>query len=1148
MKKNIYLFVMVVVLVGFLTGFAKDNPIIKKNGELQPLDKNSLKVDLNFGKFPLYFIANKGQVNKKARFYANASRYTLWLTKEGLIFDSAKRESNKLQNPNHKQITNSNSQITNKNKIKPGGPLSPPRVVGRDVSRLLFVGANKNPEIMALKKAELKVNYFIGSDRSKWHGDVPTSLSVLYKDIYRDIDLKVYGIEKQIEYDWIVKPGADPAKIKFRYDNVKSTRIDKSGDLIIETEFGRLVHKKPVSYQVIKTKSQESQKADRQKVVVRFKKIEKNTYGFVTGDYDKSRELVIDPVVLAYSTYLGGGGDDYGYTIAVDSSGYVYTAGVTGSTNFPVLNQYQVLQSDVDAVISIIDPTKSGTESLLYSTYLGGSNMDSARGIAVDDSGHVYVSGYTYSTNFPTLNQYQTNQGERDGFITVLDPSLSGAASLLYSTYLGGTGDDYCYRSIAADNNGNTYITGVTRSTDFPTLNQYQTHQGDVDVFVTKIDTTQSGAASLLYSTYIGGTDADVVREIAADNSGGAYVTGYTSSTDFPTLNQYQADQLKDDAFVTKIDTYQTGASSLLYSTYLGGAGSDYGYGITVDNIGNAYVTGFTYSVDFPTLNQYQGFQGTADVFVTKIDTTQSGAAALLYSTYIGGASGEYGRGIAADNNGRAYVTGYTYSSDFPTFNLYQGFQGVSDAFVTNIDTTQSGASSLLYSTCLGGKVRDWGYSIAVDNIGNAYVTGGTKSSNFPTVNQYQTLSTAYYSDIFITKLYLASEITVTAPNGGERWQTGSLQNITWDTFKVSGLLRIVLLKDGITVGTIANDVDPASGSYAWTVGQYLGGTAAPGTGYTIKIKQKGTTVVDSSDASFSIASLELTSPNGAESWGIGATQNITWNSPGVTGFLKITLWKDGVAVGTIANDVDPAAGSYAWTVGQHSAGTAAPGTGYTIKIREKGTTITDNSETPFTLLPPITVTAPNGGESWQISASQNITWDAPGVSDLLKITLWKDGVPVGVIANGVDPAAGSYTWEVGTHSAGTAAPGSGYTVKIKEKGTTVSDGSDAPFALLPPITVTAPNGGESWQNGTSQNITWNAPGVSGLLKITLWKDGVSVGVVANDVDPAAGSYTWTVGQHATGTAPEGSGYTIKIREKGTTEVDASDSSFSLTN
>ncbi len=692
----------------------------------------------NNGKFQdvlLYFIANKGQVNGTAKFYARASGYTLWLTKEGLVFDSiGSRESE--------------SGVQKKT---------------RDVSRLVFLNSRKSPEMAAEEVAKLKVNYFIGSDPSRWHGDVPTSAAVRYKGLYKNIDLKVYGVEKRVEYDWIVKPGGNPEDIRFRYNNVKSTRLDEEGSLVIETEFGQWVHQMPRGYQVIGP-GNEGQAL----VNVKFKKISTDTYGFGVGKYDRGRELIIDPVILAYSTYLGGGYWDHATDIAVDSSGCAYVVGQTESTDFPTLNQFQTNQDNINVFVSKIDTTKNGAASLIYSTYLGGNGWNYGYGIAVDSSGCAYVTGGTSSTDFPTLNQYQKDPGDSyyDAFVTKLDTTQSGAASLIYSTYLGGGYEDLgC--GIAVDDSGNAYVTGDTYSTDFPTLNQYQGDPGDAwyDAFVTKLDTTRSGAASLIYSTYLGGDGSDGGRGIAVDNGGCAYVIGNTGSTDFPTLNQYQKDPADSngDAFVTKIDTACSGAASLIYSTYLGGSGEDYGSRIALDSSGSAYVTGETYSADFPTLNAFQGtYQGgDSDAFVTRVDTTRSGAASLIYSTYLGGDNRDSGNGIAVDNNGCAYVTGYTWSQNFPTLNQYQTDQYTSDAFVTQLDTTQSGASGLIYSTYLGGYGYDWdeGWGIAVDESGDVYVTGNTDSTDFPTLNQFQDYQEN--GDIFITKLTLS---TITPP------------------------------------------------------------------------------------------------------------------------------------------------------------------------------------------------------------------------------------------------------------------------------------------------------------------------------------------------------------------------------------------------
>jgi hypothetical protein len=579
-KNRIVLLITGIVLVGLsvllsshekMKDITKTDPI-KTSRSIIPPHKGNMQPDFDFGKFPLYFIKNQGQFNQKARFYVKTSHCTLWVTQEGLVFDRIKEvektHPDPSGHPSREQHTPSAlrghpSQEGN----NPGFPNSPYSTkIHREVSRFVFLNANKNPDIVPINQAKLKVNYFKGNDRSKWVCDVPTSLGVLYKNLYNNIDLKVYGIEKQVEYDWIVRPGGNPEDIRFHLKNIKSISIDREGNLLIESSLGKEKHKKPAAFQMIKNK--------KVKIKSQFKRIGKgkNIYGFFIGTYDKNHELIIDPVYLSYSTYLGGSSEDRAYDIAVDSGGnYVYVTGVTWSANFPTLNQYQGNQSSTDAFITKIDTSQSGSSSLLYSSYLGGNGTDTGWGIAADSSGIAYITGTTGSSDFPTLNQYQSNQSQDDVFVTKIDTTQSGSSSLLYSTYLGGNSYDQGY-GIAIDSSSNAYVSGTTNSTDFPTLNQYQTDQSYTDIFVTKLDTTQSGSSCLVYSTYLGGSYYDFGNGIALDSSGYVYVIGETWSSNFPLLNQYQGYQGMTDAVISKLDTSQSGSSSLLYSTYLGGA------------------------------------------------------------------------------------------------------------------------------------------------------------------------------------------------------------------------------------------------------------------------------------------------------------------------------------------------------------------------------------------------------------------------------------------------------------------------------------------------------------------------------------------------------------------------------------------------
>jgi hypothetical protein len=1080
---NKYLVLFFVCLIGLFLVYGSGEKISKSNLNdlnLAALRKNnenispgsaSVKIEVNFAKIPLYFIYNNGQVNKKAAFYAKASRYTLWITTEGLVFDS--------------------TYSTHSIKYK------------RNVSRLMFIGANKNPEIIPVQQTKLKVNYFKGNDRSKWYCDVPTSQAVLYKGLYENIDLKVYGIEKQVEYDWIVKPGGNPEDIRFQYKNVKGTRLDGEGNLLIETDSGELVHKKSVSYQFIDKR--------RLEVKALFKKIGKNTYGFEISEYDKSCELIIDPVVLAYSTYLGGDDSDGGNGIAVDSSGYVYITGRTASTDFPTLNQYQSDQPDKDAFVAKIDATGVGASSLIFCTYLGGEGADEGKGLSVDNSGNVYVTGDTESPDFPTLNQYQTDQPDKDAFVTIIDTNQSGASSLIYSTYLGGESFEYG-EGIAVGINGYVYVAGWTASTDFPIQNQYQTFQGNYyNAFVTKIDINQTGGASIIYSTYLGG-GGEYCYGIAVDSSENAYVVGYTDSPGFPIRNQYQSDQPGWDSFLAKLDTTQSGDSSLIYSTYLGGEADDFCWGIAADSSGNAYVCGATYSTDFPILNQYQADPGDndADAYVTKIDTTQSGVASLIYSTYLGGVSLDYSRAIAVHSSGNVFVTGETLSTDFPILDQYQTYQGSYDAFVTQLDTTQNGTASLIYSTYLGGVNSDRGYGIAVGGSRNVYVTGSTSSTDFPIQNQYQTHQEI--NDAFVTKLnaFPPPSITVTSPNGGEEWQSGSHQTITWTSEWEEGNVNIDYSPDNGDNWTSIAISTPNDGSRFWTVPDTVSNQCL------VRVSETDGSPVDTSDEVFSIIpapTITVTSPNGGEEWLAGTSHTITWTCEGSVENVMIqcsfdggTAWKT-IAVST-END-----GQFVWIIPNRPSDECL--------IRVSATDVdevsTDVSDGVFSIVSPVSVSiivrSPNGGESWAAGSSQEIKWNSTGDINQVNVKYSTDnGITWKSIVQKTDND-GSYNWVIpDTVSAKCLVQVAGNDSDLDPK---PSDVSDEVFSIVSTTTaaiiVNSPNGGESWVAGSSQVIKWTSTGDINNVTIKYSTDNGTSWKTIAQTTANNGSFNWNV-------------------------------------
>jgi hypothetical protein len=492
----------------------------------------------------------------------------------------------------------------------------------------------------------------------------------------------------------------------------------------------------------------------RRPVAARFEIGSDGTAGFLLGVYDHGYALTIDPE-FDYSTYLGGSSGDSGTGIAVDGQGNAYVSGMTESVNFPNAGQVQgELLGSQDAFVSKIRADGTG---LVYSTYLGGSGIEDIWAVAVDAQGSAYLSGYTYSTDFPVANAFQPNsRGGVDAFLAKLDPSGS---SLAYSTYLGGAGRDESW-GVAVDAQGRAYVTGMTSSADFPMANPYQSSmRGSTDVFVTRL--VASGSA-LSYSTYAGGSSYEGALGIAIDATGSAYVTGNTVSSDFPIANPYQSTlHGGQDVFVTKLSP---SGGALAYSTYIGGSGDDTGWAIAVDAAGSAYATGYTRSSNYPMVNAFQASpHGGTEGYVSKLSASGS---SLAYSTYLGGDGGyDAGYGIGVDSWGDAYVTGLTQSTNFPTVNAEQSaHQGGDDAFVTRVN---SAGTQLVYSTYLGGSGNEYGYGLVVSASGDVYLTGQTNSTNFPVHNALQAAN-AGTLDAFVVKISGACHLHYSDVNPGD--------------------------------------------------------------------------------------------------------------------------------------------------------------------------------------------------------------------------------------------------------------------------------------------------------------------------------------------------------------------------------------------
>ena len=622
--------------------------------------------------------------------------------------------------------------------------------------RVTLLNASRNAAVSGEKRLPGTVNYFMGNDRRKWHTGLPTFESIRYAGVYPGTDLIFYGNNGSLEFDFQLSPGALPREIGMRFDCARLLKIDDKGDLVVTADDGHLSFQKPVIYQ-------QSEGGVKDLVSGSFKILREDTVGFAVAEYDHTRPLIIDPI-LNYSTYIGGYAS--ATSIAVNQNGEAYVAGWT-FLNFPITpGGYQpgTLQCSASSHCPFVAKFNSTGTALLYSAILIGSGVNTVGGITLDSNGDALVVGSTNSTDFPiTTGAFQTTNSASGttGFVTELN---SSGTSLLYSTYLGGGTSTYI-NHVAIDASGNAYLTGSTQDTNFPTTQgAYRATalsketSGSSSGFITKLN---PAGTKPVYSTYLGGSQADASSAISVDGSGEAYVGGYTTSNDFPVtagaiqgvreVSNYQA------GFVTKLNA---SGSALVYSTYLGGKGSDGISSIALDSDGNVYATGGTTSPDFPVTDGafqpnigYTSFNyPQVNAFVSELNTT---GTSLVYSTFLGGSislgpladEGDGASGIVVDEQGMVYLTGEACTGDFPiTAGAFepQNLDGEIDAECTAFLTKMNPAPNtpLLYSTYFGGTgdsdpgddpVGEAASALAIDPSGNVYLAGSTISVDFPT-------------------------------------------------------------------------------------------------------------------------------------------------------------------------------------------------------------------------------------------------------------------------------------------------------------------------------------------------------------------------------------------------------------------------------
>jgi len=800
-------------------------------GEI-PKRERSASVVHEYSQLPMAFEPNVGQSSGQAEFLARGNGYALFLAPKETVLV--------LRRPtNSKKVTDS---ATERN----SGPLSGSRATG--VVRMQVVGTDSTPRFDALDELPGKSNYLIGSQPVDWHVNVPNYRKVAERGVYPGIDLVYYGTQRQIEYDFVVAPGADARVIRLAIDGPKKLRIDAEGELVASVEGGEVRLKKPFAYQEV----------DSGKKTVAANYILRRDGGvaFRLGKYDPSRTLIIDPI-LSYSTYLGGSNIDGANAIAVAPDKTAFITGGTYSLDFPTAHPLQPNHGGPDDFFKDAFVTKLSADgsTLLYSTYLGGKNEDVGYGVAVDAFGDAYVTGTTESPDFPvpstvpSFNSLCGGDGAcgatwnpqgflvRNAFVIKLNPEGSVP---LYSGFLGFY-ENVIGRAIAVDANQIAYVTGQVGPNITPTVPiippkvppppfpitanaaQPAFAGGATEAFVGKISATGN---TIEYLTYLGGTDEEIGYGVAVDSNASAYVTGLTYSANFPVINPLQPTYGgAGDAFFSKVNTNGSGPSSLVYSTFLGGSNLDQGNGVAVDSNGIAYIAGFAGAgtLPFTTIGSFSG--GDADAFAAKIDATKAGTASLLYFRYFGGSAADAGNGIAVDPNGNAYVTGSTVSADFPT--TVAAFQakyggGNADAFATKLDPT---GATLLYSSFLGGTNTDIGYGIAVDPTGAAYIAGQTCSLDFPLANPLQA-APGGNCDAFVSKVEILAGIELNP--AGLVFPAQSLGSTSQP--------QIVTLTNGDATQTITNIMIVGDDPQDFSETNTCGASLSPGTQCTISV------------------------------------------------------------------------------------------------------------------------------------------------------------------------------------------------------------------------------------------------------------------------------------------------------------------------
>lgn len=620
---------------------------------------------------------------------------------------------------------------------------------GDDTVRLKFEGASRLARVEGTGKLRSTSNVLRGNDPANWRTSIPNYGRLEVRNLYRGVNVVYYGNGRELEYDVVVKPGADPRNVRLRFEG-GDPHIDAEGNLV-----AGFVQKRPAAFQL-------TANGTRVPVDSHYLRNADGTFRFALGRYDRTRELIIDPV-LTFSYYFTGGLADVASAIGHDTAGFIYVAGTTASSDFPTTgNAASATLGGVSDIFFVkIDPNQPAASQVVVSTYLGGTNAETLNDMAVSPGGLVYLTGNTASTDFPTVNAaFSTIAGKSDAFVMCLDPAQSGSGMIIYSTLLGGSRDDEG-NGIAVDAKGRIFVSGATRSTDFPNAGGILAANGSAETaFVAGFDPSRNTSATLIYATYLGGSGGEIGRGIAAAADGTVWVVGSTYSTDFPLAGySYQAVYHPGgDGFVAQINPGIGGSGGLLYSTFLGGSGPDEAKNVIVDPAGRVIVSGYTGSSDFPvTATALQGvYGGNFDAFVTILNTVNPPPdrnAQLVYSTYYGGSQPDVAFDLKRDSAGNLYLTGMTMSPNLPVSSnalqpKYTDF--TLDGFALEFNPARPSLGGLVYSSYVASRGQQIGYGIDFDTKGNMFVVGYTTGPLLDLLGGAQKVSSSGNTDGFL--------------------------------------------------------------------------------------------------------------------------------------------------------------------------------------------------------------------------------------------------------------------------------------------------------------------------------------------------------------------------------------------------------------